>query len=248
MSTPCTRMAVNCDTGISAIASRREASASLICRAKNSTVSEVLVFTIGALMASVDTGRSRASLTKPGGKFTCKSAPLGSDDAITLPAGSSSATWRTSMFCRMVVCKIRLACGTSIHSATRIESESMVSMLDSSTSTPSRLRLMAASAPLTKRSAWASLSASAALRFSPISSAAMMATSTVNSSARLTAVATTLGNLGRITSLLGGRHQDAQGIADGLVPNVRTPVVAALNPPRQHRGHQNFPAQAFILC
>ena len=160
MSTPCTRMVASRDTCTSAMASTLEPSARRMWRARYMTCSELLKFTTGALMARLETGWFSACATKPSGVASTSSAPRGSDDASIWPCASSKATWRTSRFCRSAPWIRRLASGPSIHSRCRLDRPSRLSRLASNTSTPSRLRLTAASAPATKRRAWPSLLAS----------------------------------------------------------------------------------------
>ena len=157
MSTPCTRMVDSNETWTSAIANTLDPSAKRMWRAKYSTCSELLKFTRGALMARPETGWSNACATKPSGAANTSSEPRGSEDASICPWSSSSATWRTSRFCRSAPCIKRLASGPSIQSRCRSARPSRLSKLASNTSTPSRVRFTAASAPATKRKACPSL-------------------------------------------------------------------------------------------
>ena len=138
-------------TCTSATASTLELSASWIVRAKYSTRSELAKLITGALIIRVAIGWASTSSTKPAGKLKAFWAPPASDEARTRPWALISQTWRTIRLCCTAPCISRLAVWASIQSAISLDSPSNSSMPASSTSTPNRLRLSAASAPLTKR-------------------------------------------------------------------------------------------------
>ena len=159
-------------TGSSATKTRRWLPIS-IGRARNSTRSALANCITGALMASAGTACDSSSRMKIGGTGSPRRWLPGWAEASTWPPSSSKARSRNCRFCRTTWARMRSLRPESWLAAASASGSARPA---SSTSTAKKLRLMAASAPLTKRSTLACATCAASCRASTRPATAVVST------------------------------------------------------------------------